>query len=169
MVSETLPVRDKAFEWRGLTEGEIALGRQVFEPGGAWEAARVLHTPLPGRLGIVPFGRTIVFTAAPAIRDFSTASLALQGWFIHELTHVWQASQGTILALAKFTAMGRWSYEVKLKPGKPWAHYNIEQQAEIVRLVFLSRSGAIYPPIKDSQALEALWTAHIERTSRKTV
>lgn len=73
--------------------------------------------------------------------DFSTAPLALQGLFIHEMTHVWQAQRGGrwFLPLARHPFC-RYAYE--LTPGKPFANYGLEQQAEIVRHVFLSRAGA---------------------------
>jgi hypothetical protein len=138
---------------RTLTSGEVALGREVFEPGGAWERAQVLHTALPGRLGVVPFGRTIVFTARPAVADFSTAPLPLQGWFIHELTHVWQASRGVILPLAKLAALGRRAYRLDLTRLRRFGRYNIEQQAEIARRLFLARRGADL----DRATLEAIW------------
>lgn len=72
--------------------------------------------------------------------DFSTASLDLQGHFIHEMTHVWQAQ-----------TRGRWylvlmrhpltRYDYALKPGWPLERYGLEQQAEIVRHAFLLRKG----------------------------
>ena len=73
--------------------------------------------------------------------DFCDNSLAMQGHFIHEMTHVWQAQ-----------TKGRWylplmrhpwcRYDYALEPGKPFARYGIEQQAEIVRHAFLWRAGA---------------------------
>lgn len=140
---------------RDLTPGEIVLGREVFEAAGRWERARVLHTALPGRLGVVPFGRTIVFTAQPAMADFSLAPLSLQGWFVHELTHVWQASRGVILPLAKLAALGRGAYRLDLTRSRAFGRYNIEQQAEIVRRLFLARRGAD----PDRAALEAIWAS----------
>lgn len=72
--------------------------------------------------------------------DFSKADLTLQGHFIHEMTHVWQAQQ-----------RGRWylilmrhpfcRYDYSLKPGWPLTRYGLEQQAEIVRHAFLLRNG----------------------------
>lgn len=72
--------------------------------------------------------------------DFAAASFWLQGHFIHEMTHVWQAQK-----------RGRWflvfmrrpwaRYDYSLKPGWTLAQYGLEQQAEIVRHLFLLRSG----------------------------
>jgi hypothetical protein len=73
--------------------------------------------------------------------DFASADLALQGHFIHEMTHVWQTQ-----------CRGRWylplmrhpfcRYGYTLKPGWPLTRYGLEQQAEIVRHAFLLRRGA---------------------------
>lgn len=67
-------------------------------------------------------------------------TLALQGHFLHEMTHVWQAQRN-----------GRWylplmrhpfcRYDYAIRPGKPFARYGLEQQAEIVRHAFLLRQG----------------------------
>ncbi len=72
--------------------------------------------------------------------DFAAAGVMLQGLFIHELTHVWQAQRG-----------GRWflplmrhpfcRYAVALVPGRPFHRYGLEQQAEIVRHAFVLRQG----------------------------
>lgn len=76
--------------------------------------------------------------------DFGTANLALQGHFIHEMTHVWQAQ-----------VHGRWylplmrhplcRYRYRLKSGWPLERYGLEQQAEIVRHAFLLRRSAAVP------------------------
>ena len=71
--------------------------------------------------------------------DFGAASLHRQGFFIHEMVHVWQHQQGTFLPLRRWP-FSRYGYE--LKPGKPLSAYGIEQQAEIVRHAFLLRNGA---------------------------
>jgi hypothetical protein len=70
--------------------------------------------------------------------DYAAASAAMQQLFIHEMTHVWQAQRG-----------GRWylplvrhpfcRYGYRLKPGKPFARYGVEQQAEIVAHAFRER------------------------------
>ena len=70
--------------------------------------------------------------------NYAAAERPLQGLFVHEMTHVWQAQRG-----------GRWylplirhpfcHYAYRLRPGKPFGSYGVEQQAEIIRRVFLSR------------------------------
>ena len=72
--------------------------------------------------------------------DFSKENLSLQGLFIHEMTHVWQAQ-----------TRGRWylplmrhpfcRYSYRLVEGRPFDRYGLEQQAEIIRHRFLANQG----------------------------
>src|SRR6185436_16934784 len=80
--------------------------------------------------------------------DFSKESLAAQGFFIHEMTHVWQAQKGGrfYLPLMRHPFC---RYRFQLEPGKAFESYGLEQQAEIVRYAFLAENGAavaICPP-----------------------
>lgn len=87
--------------------------------------------------------------------DFAATDLGLQGHFIHEMTHVWQAQR-----------LGRWylplrrhpfcRYGYSLKPGWPLERYGIEQQAEIVRHAFLLRSGVKLAGVADASAYDLL-------------
>lgn len=72
--------------------------------------------------------------------DFCGAGLNLQGLFIHEMVHVWQHQQGVFLPLVRHPFC---RYDYELIPGKNFLDYNVEQQAEIVRHVFLLRKGMI--------------------------
>lgn len=80
--------------------------------------------------------------------DFSEESLGAQAYFIHELTHVWQAQKGGRFYLPLMRhPFCRYNY--RLKPGKPFARYGIEQQAEIVKHRFLADRSvpvAVIPP-----------------------
>ena len=80
--------------------------------------------------------------------DFSSETLGQQGFFIHELTHVWQTQKGGCFYLPLMRhPFCRYRYE--LKPQKPFQKYGIEQQAEIVRHRFLADRGGfpiIAPP-----------------------
>ena len=72
--------------------------------------------------------------------DFSKEALGRQAFFIHEMTHVWQAQRGGPLYLPLMRhPFCRYSYA--LKPGKPFSRYGLEQQAEIVRHRFLADRG----------------------------
>lgn len=70
--------------------------------------------------------------------DFSSAPIALQGHFIHEMTHVWQAqTRGRLWVVLR----GAWDrkYSYRLRDGWPLQRYGLEQQAEIVRHAFLGK------------------------------
>lgn len=105
---------------------------------------------------MAPCGHLHFHPASPWYSDdFASATIDLQGLFIHEMTHVWQAQ-----------AHGRWHlplrrhpfcrYDYALRPGWPLSRYGIEQQAEIVRHAFLLSRGAIVagaPPLDSYRAL----------------
>ena len=131
---------------RSLTPGEIALARSVF--GEAIDYSRVrLHKgkwwPFhPRNAAMAPMG-DIWFHPDGGVwsDDFSKEPLGRQGFFIHEMTHVWQSQKGGRFYLPLMRhPFCRYSYE--LKPGKPFRRYGLEQQAEIVSHVFLANQGA---------------------------
>ena len=130
-------------ETRPLTEGETALARSIF--GGAIDYARVgivrgRWWPFQTRnIAMAPNGNIYFPPDGPLWSpDFAAGPLHLQGLFIHEMTHVWQAQKG-----------GRWylplmrhpfcRYRYAIVPGRPFRRYGLEQQAEIVRHAFLRR------------------------------
>lgn len=72
--------------------------------------------------------------------DFCVGTLSQQGLFLHEMTHVLQTQQrGRFYLPLMRHPFCRYAYD--FEPGKPFDRYGIEQQAEIVRHVFLMRSG----------------------------
>ncbi len=145
------------FERRGLSGGEERLGRVMFGDDIAWPRVRVLQAPALGFGAMVPFGRTIVFSHWRAHRDFAGAEPDAQGWFVHELAHVWQAARGVVLAAAKMKAVGRSAYRYAPAPQAAFASFNIERQAEIARHLFLARIGAPDPKAPPQAWLEAVW------------
>ncbi len=130
---------------RNLTPGEIALARTMFGDAIVYDRVRIVRRrwwPLQPR-GIVmaPTGHIHFHPDDPNWRDdFAAAPLSLQGLFIHEMTHVWQAQRG-----------GRWflplmrhpfcRYAYTYREGRPFDRYGLEQQAEIMRHLFLHRRG----------------------------
>ena len=77
--------------------------------------------------------------------DFSNEPIGRQGFFIHEMTHVWQAQRGGRLYLPLMRhPFARYAY--RLRPGKSFDRYGLEQQAEIVRHIFLADRGAAVQP-----------------------
>ncbi|HUG44946.1 MAG TPA: vgr related protein [Sphingomicrobium sp.] len=74
-------------------------------------------------------------------KDFSDEPLRFQGHFIHEMVHVWQAqTRGRFYLPLMRHPFCRYRY--RIVPGRPFDRYGLEQQAEIVRHVFLAERGA---------------------------
>lgn len=145
------------WERRALSVGEIALGRAMFGDAIGWAHVRIVQTPPLGFAAMVPLGKTIVFSRWRAARDFAAAPAKKQGWFVHELAHVWQAARGTVLAAAKLKALGRKAYVYEPRAGATLGEYNIESQAEIARHVFLARSGEPEVGAPERAWLEGIW------------
>lgn len=145
---------------RSLTPDEIALARGVF--GAAIDYGRVrVHArkwwPFqPRGVTMAPDGDLWFHPEGGLFcADFCESPLHIQGHFIHEMTHVWQAQRS-----------GRWwlplmrhpfcRYAYDVVPGKPFARYGIEQQAEIVRHAFLLRRGVMVDGKPGLEAYEGL-------------
>ena len=136
-------------EERSLTAGEVELCRSVF--GEAIDYARVrlvegkwwpFHPP---GAAMAPTG-SIWFhpNRGGWSEDFSKEPLGRQAFFIHEMTHVWQAQKsGRLFLLLMRHPFCRYDYV--LEPGKPFSRYGLEQQAEIVTHRFLADRGAPIP------------------------
>ncbi len=145
---------------RPLTPGEVALARSVFGHAVDYRGVMVKRRkffPLhPRGVTMAPMGHLHFHPQAPHYcDDFAAAALSLQGHFVHEMVHVWQAQR-----------LGRWylvlrrhpwcRYDYRLKPGWRLEDYGIEQQAEIVRHAFLLREGAAVAGAPGLAALSAL-------------
>lgn len=151
----------RPFERRALTPGEVKLGRVVFGDEIDWRRVWALQAPNLGFGAMVPRGRTIVFAKWRAHRDFANATPHEQGWFVHELMHVWQARRGKVLALSKLHALGARAYVYKPRPDATLADYNIEAQAEIARHLYLARSGMRPADAPDRAWLEQVWASRL--------
>lgn len=148
----------RAGERRPLTAGEIELGRVLFADEIDWPRVSVLQGPAALGFGaMVPRGRTIVFGKWRAPRDFASATASEQGWFVHELMHVWQARRGVVLAAAKLNAIGQKAYVYKPLKSARLKQFNIERQAEIARHLWLARVGVNEPGMPDRDWLEGVW------------
>ena len=132
---------------RPLTPGEIALCRSVFGDAIDYGRARVSNRKWaffqPANTTMAPLG-TIHFHPRSGIyhEDFSAAPIGVRALFVHEMVHVWQHQRGIFLPLRRHPFC---RYRYTLKPGQPFERYGLEQQAEIVRHVFLLRHGAAVP------------------------
>lgn len=125
---------------RPLTPGEIALAGRMF--GAAIDYARVRLARRkwaffqPRNTVMAPWGCIHFHPQGPWWHeDFATAGAQAQGLFIHEMTHIWQHQAGHWLPIERHPFC---RYGYTLRPGKPFARYGIEQQAEIVRHAFLA-------------------------------
>jgi hypothetical protein len=130
---------------RPLTPGEIALARSVFGDSIDYAKVRLVRGKWwpfqPRNAAMAPNGNIHFHPAAGGwTEDFAGEPLSRQGFFIHEMTHVWQAQKGGrfYLPLMRHPFC---RYRFELKPGKPFSRYGIEQQAEIVRHIFLAEHG----------------------------
>lgn len=134
---------------RPLTQEEVTLARSVFGEAIAYDRVRIHNRKYwpfqPRRVTMAPDG-DLWFHPRGGLYcdDFCSSPLNIQGLFIHEMTHAWQAQRG-----------GKWflplmrhpfcRYDYVMQPGKPFARYGLEQQAEIVRHAFLLRQGITLP------------------------
>ena len=97
---------------RGLTPGEIALGREAFGERAPLDrvtfvegAARnpIARAAFRNGNGAITLRRTIYFAPAYYQPDFSVGKAAAKGLLIHELAHVWQYERmGTGWFLARY-------------------------------------------------------------------
>lgn len=145
---------------RPLTAEEIALARSIFGDAIAYDRVRVHNRkwwPLhPKRVTMAPDGDLWFHPKSGLFcPDFCESPLHLQGLFIHEMTHVWQAQRSGKYWLPLMRHP--WCrYDYAIAPGKSFARYGIEQQAEIVRHAFLLRQGATLkdrPPLATYEQL----------------
>ena len=145
---------------RRLTGGELELVRAVFGSAIAAESVRIKRRKWfvfqPSTVVMAPCGHLHFHPEGEQYaEDFARASLSAQGLFIHEMVHVWQAQTGGRYYLPLHRhPFCRYAY--RLRPGKPFSRYGIEQQAEIVRHAFLARCGAPAAGVPAADQLEAL-------------
>jgi hypothetical protein len=143
---------------RALTPAERALTTGIFGTAINLDKVRIRRRrwwPLqPRNVVMAPRGHIHFHAASDSYRAcFGGADLDDQALFIHEMTHVWQHQSGISLILRRHP-LSRYAYEYE--PGKPFARYGIEQQAEIVRHVFLMRRGRPIigkPPLAELEAI----------------
>ncbi len=130
---------------RSLTSGEIALARSIFGDAIDYEKVDLkldkwwpFH---PRGVAMAPMGHIYFHPMGGGwSEDFSAEPLRRQAFFIHEMTHVWQAQKGGRFYLPLMRhPFCRYLY--RLYPGKPFRRYGLEQQAELVARRFLADRG----------------------------
>lgn len=129
---------------RALTAAEVALCQSVFGQVIDYDQVTVFNRkwwPFQHRrVTMAPDGNLWFHPKSGLFcDDFCGTPRNVQALFIHEMVHVWQHQQGVFLPLARHP-FSRYDYE--LLPGKAFAQYGIEQQAEIVSHYFLLKSGS---------------------------
>lgn len=130
---------------RSLTRGEIEMAQSIFGNAIDYSKVRLIEGKWwpfhPKRAAMAPTG-SIWFhpDGGGWSQDFSLEPLNLQGFFMHELTHVWQSQRrGRFYLVLMRHPFCRYDYVIEA--GKPFVRYGLEQQAEMVRQRFLADRG----------------------------
>ena len=138
---------------RPLTAGEIELARSIFGDAVDYDRVRMVRRkwwPFQSR-GIVmaPTGNIHFHPDSPLwSEDFSKERMSLQGLFIHEMNHVWQAqTRGKFYLVLMRHPFCRYNYD--LIEGQAFDHYGLEQQAELLRHRFLADRGQAVARLPD--------------------
>lgn len=145
---------------RALSVGERLLAQSIFGTAINYDAVTVNQRKWwmfqPRRVTMAPDGHLWFHPEGDSYcGDFCESSLSAQGLFIHEMTHVLQSQQrGRFYLPLMRHPFCRYSYE--FVPEKPFDRYGIEQQAEIVRHVFLMRQGVRITDKPPLPVLEAI-------------
>jgi len=130
---------------RPLTTGERKIVESVFGPAIETGAVRIYWRKWwpfqPRNTLMAPCGHLHVPAKSDLWSDdYSAEEIKLQGLFVHEMTHIWQAqAKGRFYLPLMRHPFCRYAYQ--LEPGRAFGKYGIEQQAEIVRHVFIQRLG----------------------------
>lgn len=142
------------FKCRSLTAGEIKLCQSVFADRINYRQVKVMNHPY------LPWQSMHVFMAPSGYiharslnycNDYSQQSLGYQAVFIHEMAHVYQYQQrinvllkGALLQSAYFLSFKKYDpYVYQLKANKDFFDYNIEQQGDIAKDIFLGKINNI--------------------------
>jgi hypothetical protein len=131
-------------ESRPLTAGEIALCRSIFGDAIEYPPVRLIRRKWwpfqPRGYVMTPCGNLHFHPEGPFWSDDFSHGRGHADLFIHEMTHVWQTQKRGRLYLPLMRhPFSRYHYAVQ--PGLRFEQYGLEQQAEIVRHIFLLRHG----------------------------
>ncbi|ESK37645.1 hypothetical protein P256_02078 [Acinetobacter nectaris CIP 110549] len=125
---------------RSLTSGEKQLIQSVFNNHIVLENVEIIaHKAVMKNYAMSPNGK-VYFNPVNWVEDFSILDIYKQSWFIHEMVHVWQLQQGVNVVLG---AICNRRYRYKLKYGKAFHCYGVEQQAQMVQDYFLKKKLAL--------------------------
>jgi len=121
---------------RGLTEGENGMLREVYGDSIDYDRVRInkdgFITGMMDRQGIVT-GNTVNVSGDIYYDDFSTASVDMQAFLVHEVGHVWQYQNVSSLTTVKAALehLGSDPYKYSLD-GRSFNQYGFEQQGAIL-------------------------------------
>ena len=145
---------------RNLTAAEREIAASVFGAAIDYDAVRIHHRKWwpfqPRNTLMAPCGHLHVPPNSDLWReDYGTGPVGLGALFLHEMTHVWQSQlRGKYYLPLMRHPFCRYRYS--LEEGRTFVDYGLEQQAEIVRHVFLGRLGLAIPNPAPLEALEKL-------------
>lgn len=150
-----MPTRDTD---RLLTQAEKDLAASLFGDAIALEQVEIRHRPWwwfqPSTVIMAPRGHIHFHPKGHAYRAcFASTDLPHQALFLHEMTHVWQHQCGINLLIRRHPFC---RYDYAYEPGRSFRRYGLEQQAEIVKHIFLMRLGqqvAGKPPLGELEAI----------------
>lgn len=140
----------KDFEFRKLTLGEIQIAKSVFQNLIDYDEVKIFNIPYlpwqPKNILMAPNGHLFV-NKENFSKDYSRDSVQIQALLIHELTHILQYQRhtnvlmhGLILQSAYYLTFKQYNpYKYNLVKGKVFEQYNIEQQGDIARDIFLKK------------------------------
>lgn len=138
------------FAYRGLTQAEIEMARPVFGNLIDYSQVKIFNIPYlpwqPVNIFIAPNGNLFVHQQNYC-PDYSICPIHLKAIFIHELAHILQHQQhtnvifkGAILQLGYYLSFKKYNpYHYQFISGKAFNNYNIEQQGDIARDIFLKK------------------------------
>ncbi|MGR0305676.1 hypothetical protein [Acinetobacter beijerinckii] len=138
------------FQYRRLTVDEIVMAKQVFGHLINYDEVKIFNIAYlpwqPIDIFMAPNGNLFVHQKY-FCSDYSKASLSFKSIFIHELAHILQFQQGinvilkgAILQTGYYLSLKKYNpYHYELIKDKPYDAYNIEQQGDIAKDIFLKK------------------------------
>lgn len=152
---------------RPLTEGERNLAASMFGDAIDYSCVTVKRRrwfPFqPKNVLMAPTGHVHVHPTSPLwSEDYSQERLGLQALLLHELTHVWQSQRrGRYYLPLMRHPFCRYDYAVRT--GWTFERYGLEQQAEIVRHIYLLRNRYPVPGAPPLEQLESILPFAVSR------
>ncbi len=136
---------------RSLTPGEINLAKTFFGDSLNYSLIKVHDESYiffqPDRSGMTPNGE-IYMSGAAYKGDYSKETIGKQGFFLHEMTHVWQYQNNVLNPIGAaldevFKHLGDYdaAYPYTLVASKDFLDYGMEQQASILEDYFRLING----------------------------